>query len=66
MLVGALVASQLAGCAECDAGETRCEGETLEVCDGDGAWQPLLPCAEWGDACCALPDGGADCRAVCP
>jgi hypothetical protein len=67
LLIAVMALGSGIGCTdECDAGDTRCDGTSLAVCDGDGNWQALLSCAEWGDACCALSDGGADCLPECP
>jgi hypothetical protein len=44
----------LLGCPTpvCDPTETRCSGQTAEICGSDGLWQTLLDCPADGMVCC--------------
>lgn len=65
-IAAACLASLLSGCADCRPSDTRCAGDVLEVCDGDGQWETGQDCGDvlpgsW--ACCEL-DAGAECAPI--
>ena len=41
-----LVAVFVVACSECDPGAFHCQGQDLEVCDGDGRWEFTMACDE--------------------
>jgi len=43
----------LTGCSECTPSEVRCQGDVLEICDGDEQWFESQDCSE------ILSEGGA-------
>jgi hypothetical protein len=65
----ALVVSAACGGEPCRAGDTRCRGETVEVCDPNGNWASIANCLDvtaseepsW--RCCAV-DGLGDAGAI--
>ncbi len=60
MLMVALFASSACDGTECQTGETRCSGATVEVCNGDSRWEDVANCldvtasAEPSWRCCAV------------
>ncbi|MCP4677320.1 MAG: hypothetical protein GY854_17760 [Deltaproteobacteria bacterium] len=45
--------------SECEPDETRCHGNKVEVCNGDGEWCEVMNCDELGDdgaawTCCLV------------
>jgi hypothetical protein len=64
ILVGCLVFAS-GGCGEepCTAGESRCSGNTVEVCSAHKRWRVLADCGELSRLArrpliCAFVDGG--------
>ena len=46
-IICALAAVLLLGCGpECEPDETRCNGNVVEICDGDGIWCEVMNCDE--------------------
>lgn len=57
----------------CDPTETRCSGQTAEICGSDGVWRVLLDCPADGMVCCAVEQdldagtpSGHTCLPACP
>lgn len=51
----------LAGCPTpvCEPMETRCNGQTAEICGSDGIWRVLMECEPEGMVCCYMPQDDA-------
>jgi hypothetical protein len=65
----------LMGCPTpvCDPTETRCVGETAEICGSDGLWRVLMECGGEGMVCCRIEQdldagvpSGHTCLPTCP
>jgi hypothetical protein len=74
LMVVALMMSAACDTDHCRAGDTRCRGENVEVCDAHGNWVDVANCSEvtaseqpsW--QCCALdrPDDAGTVHACLP
>lgn len=63
-----LVVVHLTGCKDdgCTAGEIRCDGDVLQVCDGSSYWEDFDDCKkEYGEKCCQIDVADYDCLEEC-
>lgn len=54
----ALLALLVAGCPApvCRVNDTRCDGQTAQLCTAGGEWHPLADCAAAGGRCELVQD----------
>jgi hypothetical protein len=53
VLAGVFLILYLLGCEECESGETRCNGQVAQICDG-GYWKNVYDCSKFDGTwqCC--------------
>lgn len=55
------------GCEDeqCKPAEAQCDGTVVESCNGDGQWESLFDCADYGEQCCEVAVDEPECLEVC-